>query len=76
MTKPKKPSDTVKALAAVHNMDRADINSDLHAGDQPLIALTDLSVTVQGLVKARQFDTAAAAIEIAVRRAYAVEGAS
>lgn len=75
MSRPKKPAETVKQLAEVHNMNRADINSELHAEGQPIIALTDLSVTVQGLVKAHQYETAAAAIEIAVRRAYQVEGA-
>lgn len=73
MTKPKKPSETVKQLAEVHNMNRADINSDLHTDGLPLIPLTDLSVTVQELCKAHQYGTAAAAIEIAVRRAYQVE---
>lgn len=74
MSKPK-PSQTVAALAKRHNMNRADINSDLHTDGVPLIPLLDLSVTVQELCKAHQYGTAAAAIEIAVRRAYQVESA-
>lgn len=71
---PKKPSETIRQLAKVHNMNRADITSEVYAG-QPLIPETDLAVTVQELCKAHQFETAAAAIEIAVRRAYQVEAA-
>jgi hypothetical protein len=72
---PKKPSDTVKALAAVHNMDRSDINSDLHTPDVPIIAETELSVTVQAFLRAGNIDAAVAAIAIAVRRAYQCEAA-
>lgn len=71
----KKPAETIKALAKVVNLDKSDITSDIYV-DRPLIAEKDLSVTVQELCKAQQFDTAAAAIEIAVRRAYHVEAAS
>lgn len=70
-----KPSDTVKKLAAVHNLDAKDINSDIYQ-DRPLIPETDLSVTVQAFCRAGQPADAAKAIEIAVRRAYQLEGAS
>jgi hypothetical protein len=68
------PVETIKALAEQHNLDPMDINAEVHL-DRPLIAEEDLSVTVQGLLKSKQFDLAATAIETAVRRAYALEGA-
>lgn len=71
----KKPAETIKQLASVHNLDKSDIESDVYL-DRPLIAETDLAVTVQELVKAGKFSEAAMAIEIAVRRAYQVEGAA
>jgi hypothetical protein len=71
----KTPAETVKALAEAHNLDTADINSEVYL-DRPLIAETDLSITVLELAKAGKFSDAAKAIEIAVRRAYHVEAAS
>lgn len=71
----KKPAETIRQLAAVHNLDKSDIESEVYL-DRPLIAETDLAVTVQELVKAGKFSEAAMAIEIAVRRAYQVEGAA
>lgn len=64
---------TIRAIAAEHNTNRADINSELHAEGVPLIAELDLSVTVQELCKAGKYGDAAKAIELAVRRAYQVE---
>ena len=75
MTKKSKTAETIRAIAAVHNINRNDINSELHAPGVPIIAETDLSVTVIELVKAGRFTDAAKAIEIAVRRAYQCEGA-
>lgn len=74
-TAKKKPAETIKQLALVHNLDKNDIESDVYL-DRPLIAETDLSVTVIELSKAGKFSEAAMAIEIAVRRAYQVEGAA
>lgn len=71
----KEPIETIKALAEVHNLDTSDINSDVYL-DRPLIAETDLSVTIVQLAKVGKFEEAAMAIEIAVRRAYEVEGAA
>lgn len=67
--------ETIKAIAEKHNLDAADINSEVHA-DRPLIAEEDLSVQVLALCRAQNFDGAAAAIELAVRRAYECEGAA
>lgn len=71
----KTPKETIEAIQADHNTDPADINSELYV-DRPLIAETDLSVTVQELCKAREFEKAAMAIELAVRRAYQMEAAA
>lgn len=67
--------EVIKAIADKHNLDKADINSEVHA-ERPLIAEEDLSVSVLQLAKAGNFVGAAAAIELAVRRAYQVEGAA
>lgn len=76
MSKTKKPpAETIRELAEDLNLDPMDINSDVYV-DRPLIAETDLQVTVVELAKAGKFEEAAMAIEIAVRRAYQVEGAN
>lgn len=76
MSKTKKPPvETIRELAEDLNLDPMDINSDVYV-DRPLIAETDLQVTVVELAKAGKFEEAAMAIEIAVRRAYQVEGAN
>lgn len=72
---PKKPDQTIRELRKVANMDPSDIHSDLYADGVPIIAETDLSVTVLGLCRAGQHADAAKAIELAVRRAYQVEAA-
>lgn len=55
---------------------KQDISSVAHAPDAPAIAEVDLAITVIELAKAKKFTEAAMAIEIAVRRAYQVEGAA
>lgn len=70
--KDKKVVETIKAVAAVHNLDRSDINSEVYE-DRPLIAETDLAITVLELCKAGRCEDAAKAIEIAVRRAHQCE---
>lgn len=70
----KKPTEVIRAIAEVHNLDPKDINSEVYE-DRPLIAETDLSVTVLNLCQAGKHEDAAKAIEIAVRRAHQVEGA-
>jgi hypothetical protein len=67
--------ETIKAIADKHNLDPMDINSEVHL-DRPLIAEEDLSISVLSLCKAGNFTGAASAIELAVRRAYEVEGAA
>lgn len=70
-----KEIEVIQKVAQNHNLDPKDINSEVYL-DRPLIAETDLSVTVIELTKARKFVDAAKAIELAVRRAYQVEAAT
>jgi hypothetical protein len=67
--------ETIKAIAEKHNLNAMDINAEVHA-ERPLLAEEDLSISVIQLAKAGNFTGAAAAIELAVRRAYEVEGAA
>lgn len=62
----------VKAIAAEHNLDPKDINSEVYE-DRPLIAELDLQIKVIEFCKAKRFDLAAEAIEIEVRREYQCE---
>lgn len=57
------------------NLDPKDVNSDIYA-DRPLIAEDALALVVSDFCRARNFQAAASAIEIEVRRAYKVEGAA
>lgn len=72
---PSKAAKTVKKLAEKHNLDPKDINSEVYE-ERPIIAETDLWITVRELCNAKHFNDAAKAIELAVRRAYQVEGAA
>lgn len=71
----KKAVETVHKIAEVHNLDPKDINSEVYE-DRPLIAEEDLAIRVLALCEAGQFELAAKEIEIAVRLAHRVEGAS
>lgn len=69
------PTETIRAIAEAHNLDPADINSEIYE-DRPLIAEEELSVTVLDFCRAGRHDLAAKEIEIAVRRAYGMEAAA
>lgn len=67
-----KEVETIKQIAAEHNLDRKDINSEVYA-DRPEIDEEDLSARVLRMCEAGQFELAAKEIEVAVRIAHEVE---
>lgn len=69
------PVDTIRKLAAVFETAPADPTSLAHDPDPEPIAETDLGITVKAFCGVGKFVEAAQAIELAVRRAYRVEGA-
>jgi hypothetical protein len=71
----KKALKTVKKIAEKHNLNPADINSEVY-DDRPAIAEVELGLKVLKLVRAGNIDAAVALIESEVRLAHEVEGAA
>lgn len=69
-----KEAETIKKIAAEHNLDPKDINSEVY-DERPEIDQEDLSVRVLRMCEAGQFELAAKEIEVAVRIAHEVETA-